>query len=288
MISMKSATRRQVVARCRDFLSQWGRYLLPIGFLGLFLAFEKSPVSPLFGVAIFLSLVYVVIADFLPSKASGKAIKSSAWDVAYSLGAAVALWLAISFLLSTSKPINVVTSCSMLPALHRGDLVVLQGGQISVPSARAYSAIRPSDIVTSACSRRYYDGRTEEVPCTVGLNLSGQAITQDYSNDIVVYEPQPAVWGLIIHRAFARIEFGNKSFLLTKGDNNQFLDQQGGISAVPPDRVHGKAVLAVPAIGYLKIFLFAGIDSLKLALAGNIARVMTPFESPPGCDYETN
>ena len=285
---MKSAKHRQVIATCRDFLSQWGRYLLPLGFLGLFLALEKSPVSPLFGVAIFLSLVYAVISDFLPAKPSGKAIQSSVWDVAYSLGAAVALWLAISFILSTSKPINVVTSCSMLPVLHRGDLVVLQGGQISVPSARAYLSIKPSDIVTGTCTRRYYGGSKEEVPCTVGLNLSGQSIMRNYSNDIVVYEPQPAVYGLIIHRAFANIEFGNKSFLLTKGDNNQFLDQQSGINAVTPDRVHGKAVLTVPVVGYLKIFLFAGIDSLKLAFSGNLARALTPFESPPGCDYETN
>lgn len=49
-------------------------------------------------------------------------------DIGIAVAAAILIFWAIpALLLQTSSPINVVESCSMLPTLHRGDLVLLHG-----------------------------------------------------------------------------------------------------------------------------------------------------------------
>ncbi|MEM4336041.1 MAG: hypothetical protein QXL47_04880 [Candidatus Anstonellales archaeon] len=40
---------------------------------------------------------------------------------------ALVVWYGASFLLNTSSPISAVVSCSMLPAIQRGDLIIVQG-----------------------------------------------------------------------------------------------------------------------------------------------------------------
>jgi signal peptidase I len=287
-----AASAQQAIQSIRS--SDWSKYLLPLGFLLLFAVFESNPLSSVFGVAIFVSIIYALATDFFPpagKKGAKKAAKpkdpnAALKDLLYSAGAAVALWLLISFALNTSKPLNVVTSCSMLPVLHRGDLVFLQGGDINASTARLYSSsLTQANMQTGTCLRSYADGRSEQVACLKGISLNGQAYPAATGNDVIVYEPVPQVYGLIIHRAVLRLEYGNRTLYLTKGDNNQFLDQQGGITAVDSGRVQGKVIFVVPAIGFLKIFLFAGFDSASIILSGNFGQALAPFAAPPGCDY---
>lgn len=45
------------------------------------------------------------------------------------IATALLIWFGLGFVLSTSAPLNAIVSCSMLPDLERGDLVVLQGSE---------------------------------------------------------------------------------------------------------------------------------------------------------------
>ena len=99
-----------------------------------------------------------------------------------------------------------------------------------------------------------------------GVEVNGVYFPARNENDVVVYEAQPAEYGLIIHRVLAKINASDGVFYLTKGDNNAAADQQSGISLVPESAVKGRVIGRIPFIGYFKLLLFL------------------QFDFPPGCD----
>ncbi|MFH0973912.1 MAG: hypothetical protein V1817_03965, partial [Candidatus Micrarchaeota archaeon] len=102
--------------------------------------------------------------------------------------------------------------------------------------------------------------------CVSGVEVNGVYFPARNDNDVVVYEAQPAEYGLIIHRVLAKISASDGVFYLTKGDNNAAADQQSGISLVPESTVKGRVIGRIPFIGYFKLLLFL------------------QFDFPPGCD----
>ncbi len=65
-------------------------------------------------------------------------VKEAGWknelkEIAIAIAIALVVWYGAGFLLGTSSPINAIVSCSMLPHLQRGDMVVLQGGSPAAP-----------------------------------------------------------------------------------------------------------------------------------------------------------
>ncbi len=83
--------------------------------------------SALIGLLSFLLILLLIVVELRTSLRSEGARKTLK-DIAIALVAAVvAFWLIPSLLLGTASPINVVASCSMLPKMHRGDLVILHG-----------------------------------------------------------------------------------------------------------------------------------------------------------------
>jgi len=102
--------------------------------------------------------------------------------------------------------------------------------------------------------------------CTSGVTVDKVVFEASNSNDVIVYEAQPPEYGLIIHRVLAKLKASDGTFYLTKGDNNQFADQQLGISVVPESAVKGRVVTRIPLVGYFKLLLFM------------------QFEFPQGCD----
>lgn len=100
----------------------WPAYLL---LLVLLLAYALH--NNLFiGLAIFIVLVFILVLEFRVSVHTEGA-KKSAYDILYAVGIAAAIWIILIVVLQTTSPIDAVASCSMLPTLHRGDLVVLHG-----------------------------------------------------------------------------------------------------------------------------------------------------------------
>src|SRR3989338_6601254 len=87
--------------------------------------------SPVFAVAGFILILILVARDVVPSSLSSSDVKTSLVELAYAVGFALAVWIGLQLLLATSAPIDVVTSCSMLPNLQRGDLIVVQKSSLT-------------------------------------------------------------------------------------------------------------------------------------------------------------
>ena len=81
--------------------------------------------SPIAGAVAFILIIAVIVYEFSDSFRTIGFTKTIA-EVGIAILLAVALiWFIPSLILHTSSPIDVVASCSMLPTLHRGDIVIL-------------------------------------------------------------------------------------------------------------------------------------------------------------------
>ena len=78
------------------------------------------------GVLAFVILAVTIAAEFKYS-VKEEGMRKSLYDIIIAVVAIAVLWIILILVLGTTAPINVVASCSMLPTLHRGDLVVLRG-----------------------------------------------------------------------------------------------------------------------------------------------------------------
>ncbi len=78
------------------------------------------------GLAALLSIIAIIIMETKASVES-EGILGSVKEVIVALVGALAIWVALILVLGTQSPINAVASCSMLPTLQRGDLIVLHG-----------------------------------------------------------------------------------------------------------------------------------------------------------------
>jgi hypothetical protein len=77
--------------------------------------------------AIALFMIIVILFFEVKTSIKSEGAKKSIIDIASAVGAAVVVWVVLIIVLQTSAPIDAVSSCSMLPVLHRGDLVILRG-----------------------------------------------------------------------------------------------------------------------------------------------------------------
>lgn len=243
-------------------------YALPLAFLALYIFFKNSPLEVPAGVIALLSIVLLLFRDLLPSEASEEGVLSVGREVAVAFIAAIIFWYLLCFALGTQKPLDVVTSCSMLPELQRGDLVLISGGQVRAPLVNLSEQPAFSFVAQRAqCTKNYDSGDKAPIACTTGATIGGTNVAVDKSNDIIVFESGVPGIDLIIHRAFARVAYRERSYYLTKGDNNNILDQEGFAKAVPAENVHGKVIFRIPLVGYFKLLLFG------------------QFKTPAGCEY---
>lgn len=85
--------------------------------------------NPIIGAAAFVVVVIIIvlIAKEAKEEISEKGKKEGIKDIAMAIGAAVGFWIILVIVLQTTSPINAVASCSMLPVLQKGDMVVLHG-----------------------------------------------------------------------------------------------------------------------------------------------------------------
>lgn len=119
----------------------------------------------------------------------------------------------------------------------------------------------------SQCNRKVLGSNAlVETPCVTSLIYKGSEYKANFSNDIIVYQPNNgdlfSYTGDIIHRVYVKIKSGEKSYVLTKGDNNnvfdiQFYDYQYKLANTPVQEknVRGVNLFAIPYIGYFKLFI---------------------------------
>lgn len=224
--------------------------------------------EPVFAMAGFLFLLGLLVQDLLPSKWSAGEVRKTALELVYALLLALGVWFGLQFVLGTSAPIDVVTSCSMLPNLERGDMIVVQGAMPRAPSLEFTDTVdnlRDGLQVGKNSCRVVVAGNAVDAVCTRTLFYKGRTLELDRSNDVILFDAPPRFHGLIVHRVFARVSNGTHEFYLTKGDNNLGLDQETGFLPVAPADVKGVVRGRIPLLGFLKLFLFM------------------QFEEPPGC-----
>ena len=272
--------------------------------------------SIFFALATFALLIYVFYEEFFKQK---NALK----ELAYSLGFALAAWLLLSFLLNTSSPINVVTSCSMLPNLERGDLIILKGD-----AEYNTQAVSLSQNLSSVEYRQFYvngqsngaaltipfqngqplfstqakqctrnkAGSLSQVICLDSITINNQTFRQKQSNDILVFDSSTQA-GLIIHRSLLKINSTDGEYYLTKGDNNQFPDELSGFPLVKRQEMR-QVLLNMPLIGVIGLNKENQITYSKdqdLKVKGKVLLripyvgyaklfLFLQFQTPPGCD----
>jgi signal peptidase I len=217
--------------------------------------------NPLFAVGGFVFLLAWVVYDLLPGKMGKSELVQAGKELVFALIVAGVVWVALQTILGTPSPIDVVTSCSMVPALQRGDLIIISG---STPKAPRYNFTGPvSNLLNqlsvnhSVCPVDYSDGTTQYVYCTNHVEFQNYSIPAVTDNDVLVFDSDVPSIGLVVHRAVASFSNGTNLYYLTKGDNNPTLDQEGlFLSPISSSQVEGHVVGRIPLVGYLKLFLF--------------------------------
>jgi signal peptidase I len=102
--------------------------------IAFFFVFYFITKSWLFGLLIGLSIAWLVILECWQGvKEHG--VKNEVKEIAIALIAALVIYYGAGFLLNTPSPINAIVSCSMLPHISRGDMVLLSGSGIQAPTA---------------------------------------------------------------------------------------------------------------------------------------------------------
>lgn len=79
------------------------------------------------GAFVIIVIILVLIAKEVKEEVNVTGKMEVIKEVALYFGVAIAIWLILIFVLQTNSPINAVASCSMLPVLQKGDMVVLHG-----------------------------------------------------------------------------------------------------------------------------------------------------------------
>ncbi len=113
---------KQARAKTAKGAMVWPYYIL---FLILVLLYARTG-SIALGILSFMAIIAILIVEAKTSvKAEGA--RKTVVDIAVAIAAALVLWVVLVLAMHTYSPIDAVASCSMLPTLQRGDLVLLSG-----------------------------------------------------------------------------------------------------------------------------------------------------------------
>lgn len=269
---MKKSTRNKVVIENKPVFSpsripfDLGNFFKPALVLLFFISIVGyfSTHYQIFSV-LFLGIVALYFYfDVYPKSFEKNSLIPLAKEITLALFFAYLIWSTSQFLLNTSTPINVVTSCSMQPYLNRGDLILVSGGNINVPNYQFKGSLtnleKSLSFQSTPCSLT--DGSNVQFSyCTTALYFNGTVIQAVTNNSVVVYDSRLAGLGLIVHRAVAEFNNGTNSYFFTKGDNNPILDQQSFIGPINSNQIYGKVFAIIPYIGYLKLLLFLDLSN---------------------------
>jgi hypothetical protein len=189
----------------------------------LFILFQgKGDLSEIFGIALFLMIVVIIVLEVTLGIEEEGYVKNII-EIGIAVLAVVVFWFALRAVLHTAYPLDVVPSCSMLPNLKRGDLIALQGLQ----SINQISAPRIS-ITTSQYNTFNNNIQNEFLSC-VAYQVSGnrvavsQIIRPGYS--IGLYESTPS-GGQIVQQAqqqgnLIQYTCGSRGILFDNGTTEQ-------------------------------------------------------------------
>jgi len=230
---------------------------------------------------------------YIMPKVNPKQNELISWIV-YLVSAFVFAWLiytGLGLVLGTESPMMIVVSGSMQPLYHRGDVIILQGTQAEGLEGKEVqlqeASLVEKEFASFAVPIYKQNGNLKEIE-SIKFNTN-ETIQVTQEGSIVVYwsshlsEP-------IIHRVAAKLKAGDGWYVLTKGDSeqNRTVDQDCGLIIngrpeqaciefypVPVEKLQGKAVLQIPLVGCIKLWLLDDLGSL-------LTKGRLPDEFQPG------
>lgn len=115
-------------------ITTWPMYALIIFLFFAYIMLQHNPAASMaLGIALFaLIIILVAIESINIARENKSSRRKDIVEIAAALIIVAVLFLGLDIALGTHHPIDVVPSCSMLPVLQRGDLVVLSGSLRSI------------------------------------------------------------------------------------------------------------------------------------------------------------
>jgi signal peptidase I len=167
----------------------WPLYVALVALFALYIYYQQvQSLAEILGALLFFLIIVLVVMELINSVGEEGYAKNII-ELAIAVGAILLFWFAIKSALQTRYPLDVVPSCSMLPDLHRGDMIVLHGiknlSQIKAPVI---------DVSAAAYQSMLKNIEGEELQCvaynvTKGNTKISQTLLPGYS--IGLYQPYP-------------------------------------------------------------------------------------------------
>lgn len=111
----------------RRGITTWPLYVLLVLLLALYILSQRvAYLSLVAGVLVVVVIVVLLVLELANTSMQKGKVRNIA-EIALGIIIVVAFWFGLQAVLATSHPLDVVPSCSMLPYLQRGDMIVLQG-----------------------------------------------------------------------------------------------------------------------------------------------------------------
>jgi len=105
----------------------WPFYIAIILLFIIYIIVQKYEMAAIAtGAVLFLLIIILIVLEFM-NGVREEGYARNIVEVVIAIIVVVIIWLALEFALHTSTPLNVVPSCSMLPYLHRGDMIAIYG-----------------------------------------------------------------------------------------------------------------------------------------------------------------
>lgn len=215
----------------------WTLYFLGIASIILYLLTGSNSII---GWISFAIILIIAINEFLPEEKGSQGTKKASAEIIYSVSFAIIAWTLLTIFLNTQTPINVVTSCSMLPNLQRGDLLLLRGTQVNTQEITVnttYNQFLSKMIpIPEPCQIKNDQGKIRSDFCINSFKFNNIKYNFTQNGDIIVYTPTVQIQqlrqalqgiGLIVHRAVLKVKATDGTYFITKGDNNPTPDQIG-------------------------------------------------------------
>jgi hypothetical protein len=99
---------------------------LVIIFIAYFVFERSTGIAIILGALVFFLIVVILVLEIMNGFKEVGA-KRNLMEIGIAIAVVLIIWIVLRVGLNTAYPLDVVPSCSMLPALQRGDMIVVQG-----------------------------------------------------------------------------------------------------------------------------------------------------------------
>jgi signal peptidase I len=172
----KRESKKSEKAKAKKGINTLPLYVALVALFILFIFYQSNAsLSVIFGIALFMIIVILIVLEVV-NGINEEGYKKNILEIAVAIIIVVAFWFSLKALLHTSYPLDVVPSCSMLPILHRGDLILISG--ITNPSKINAKMIN----VSNSTYTNFINNIQNEFLSCVAYQQVGNRLTVSYTD----------------------------------------------------------------------------------------------------------